>query len=60
MEKTIIVAVNSGIGLRVIGGNGRYEKEIADAKTFNDEIDAHKYIERHGLEKLASVRVICK
>lgn len=54
----IIIAVNSGVGLRVIGGNGRYAKEIADVKHFADEIAAYEYIEKHGLEKLASVRVI--
>lgn len=54
----IIIAVNSGVGLRVVGGNGQYAKEIADAKQFADEIEAYEYIERHGLEKMASVRVI--
>lgn len=58
MEKIIIIAINSGIGLRVIGGNGHYDEEIANAKIFADEIEAHEYIERHGLEKLASVRCI--
>lgn len=54
----IIIAVNSGVGLRVIGGSGQYAKEISDAKHFADEIAAYEYIEKHGLEKMASVRVI--
>lgn len=58
MDQNIIIAVNSGVGLRVIGGCGQYAKEISDAKHFADEIAAYEYIEKHGLEKMASVRVI--
>lgn len=56
MDQNIIIAVNSGVGLCVIGGNGRYAENIEDAKKFNDEIEAYEYIEKHGLEKMASVR----
>ena len=56
MEQKIIIAVNSGVGLRVIGGCGQYSGNIKEAKVFNDEVEAYEYIERHGLEKLASVR----
>lgn len=56
MEQRIIIAVNSGVGLRVIGGSGQYAENIKEAKVFNDEVEAYEYIERHGLEKLASVR----
>lgn len=58
MDQNIIIAVNSGVGLRVIDSGGRYSKEISDAKHFADEIAAYEYIEKHGLEKMASVRVI--
>lgn len=37
-EKTIIIAVNSGVGLRVIDSGGRYAENIEDTKKFNDEI----------------------
>lgn len=56
MDQTIIIAVNSGVGLRVIDSGGRYVAKIEDAKKFNDEIEAYEYIEKHGLEKMASVR----
>ena len=56
MEQKIIIAINSGVGLRVIGGCGQYAENIKEAKVFNDEVEAYEYIERHGLEKLASVR----
>lgn len=56
MDQNIIIAVNSGVGLRVIDSGGRYAEKIEDAKKFDDEIAAYEYIEKHGLEKMASVR----
>ena len=56
MDQTVIIVVNSGVGLRMIGNTGQYVKEFTDAMKFADEIEAYEYIERHGLEKLSSVR----
>ena len=56
MDQTVIIAINSGVGLRMIGNTGQYVKEFTNAKKFADEIEAYEYIERHGLEKLSSVR----
>ena len=50
MDQMVIIAVNSGVGLRMIGNTGQYAKEFTDAKKFADEIEAYEYIERHGLE----------
>lgn len=52
----MIIAINSGVGLRMIGNTGQYVKEFTDAMKFADEIEAYEYIERHGLEKISSVR----
>ena len=52
----IVIAVNSGVGLRLVGGLGQYVSRFEDAMNFMDEIDAYRYIEKHGLEKFASVR----
>ena len=60
MDQTVIIAVNSGVGLRMIGNTGQYVKEFANAMRFADEIEAYEYIEKHGLEKLSSVRKILK
>ena len=54
--QTVIIAINSGVGLRLIGNTGQYVKEFADAMKFADEIEAYEYIEWHGLEKISSVR----
>ena len=54
--QTVIIAINSGVGLRLIGNTWQYVKEFADAMKFADEIEAYEYIERHGLEKISSVR----
>ena len=40
----------------MIGNTGQYVKEFADAMKFANEIEAYEYIERHGLEKISSVR----
>lgn len=58
VDQVIIIAINSGVGLRMIGNTGRYVKEFSDAMKFMDEIEAYEYIERHGLEKISSVRKI--
>lgn len=58
VDQTIIIAINSGVGLRLIGNTGRYVKDFSDAMKFADEIEAYEYIERHGLEKMSSVRKI--
>lgn len=60
MDQTVIIAVNSGVGLRMIGNTGLYVKEFANAMRFADEIEAYEYIERHGLEKISSVRKAVK
>ena len=54
--QTVIIAINSGVGLRLIGNTGQYVKEFTDAMKFANEIEAYEYIERHGLEKISSVR----
>ena len=59
MDQTVIIAINSGVGLRMIGSTGRYVKEFSEAMKFMDEFEAYEYIERHGLEKISSVRKIC-
>ena len=54
--QTVIIAINSGVGLRLIGNTGQYVKEFADAMKFADEMEAYEYVQRHGLEKISSVR----
>ena len=60
MDQTVIIAINSGVGLRMIGNTGQYVKEFTDAMKFADEIEAYEYIERHGIEKISSVRKTVK
>ena len=40
MDQTVIIAINSGVGLRMIGNTGQYVKEFTDAMKFADEIEA--------------------
>ena len=44
MDQTVIIAINSGVGLRMIGNTGQHVKEFTDAKKFADEIEAYVWI----------------
>ena len=54
--QTVIIAINSGVGLRLIGNTGQYVRDFSDAMNLANENEAYEYIERHGLEKISSVR----
>ena len=54
--QTVIIAINSGVGLRLIGNTGQYVRDFSDAMKLANEIEAYEYTERHGLEKISSVR----
>lgn len=58
MKQRYIIAVNSGVGLKVVGQTGIYLSNIEDAKIFDEPIEAYEYIERLGIEKISSVRKI--
>lgn len=45
-------------GLYFLGRSGEYTDNIHEALIFKDELDAHIYIDKHGLRKLSKVRKI--
>ena len=37
---------------------GEYQTELTDAMTFTDKIDAIIYVEKHGYERIATIRKV--
>lgn len=44
----------------VIGKTGQYESELSKALPFCEWIDALTYVEKHGYEKIATIRKVLK
>ena len=49
------IAVNTGEKYPLLKDTLTYTEYFTEAMVFNDIIAVHRYIERHGLEKLATV-----
>ena len=43
-------------GCFVIGIGGKYEETISKALVFANKHEAHRYVEKHGLQKISTVR----
>lgn len=55
-----LIQIDGGDGLFFLDGYGSYTQEIQEARIFGSLLDAHEYIDKHGLNKLAIVRRILK
>lgn len=42
----------------VLGINGRYETNLKNALSFDEKIDAIRYVEKHGCEKITTIRKV--
>lgn len=49
------IAVNTGVGYPLLKDPLTYTSYFSEALSFSDIVDAYLYIEKHGLEKLATV-----
>ncbi|MFQ8953234.1 MAG: hypothetical protein ACLR56_09645 [Oscillospiraceae bacterium] len=49
------IAVNTGVGYPLLKDSLTYTGYFSEALSFSDIVDAYLYIEKHGLEKLATV-----
>lgn len=63
MEKTLVespyyIFMNGGDKMYVLGRTGQYETELSKAMTFNDKLDAIIYVEKHGYERIATIRKV--
>lgn len=59
-KSTYYIFVNGGDKIYLLGSDGNYLQEYNadEAMQFGEKIDAVIYIEKHGLEKIATVRKV--
>ena len=57
-ESPYYIFMNGGDKMYVLGKTGQYQTELENAMTFNDKLDAIIYVEKHGYERLATIRKI--
>lgn len=50
--------MNGGDKMYVLGRTGQYEAELSKAMTFTDKMDAIVYVEKHGYERIATIRKV--
>ncbi len=65
MEKTLAespyyIFMNGGDKMYILGKTGQYETDLSDAMTFREKIDAIIYVEKHGYERIATIRRVTK
>ena len=57
-ESPYYIFMNGGDKMYVLGKTGQYETDLNEAMTFTEKLDAIIYVEKHGYEKLATVRKV--
>lgn len=65
MGKTVVespyyIFMNGGDKMYILGKTGQYETDLSDAMTFREKIDAIIYVEKHGYERIATIRRVTK
>ena len=55
-----LIQLDGGEGLLFVGAYGERTTDLQEAVIFKDELDAHIYIDKHGLNRIAKVRRIIK
>ena len=55
MKEKYYIAVNTGEKYPLLKDTLNYTEFFSEAMVFNDFVAVYEYIERHGLEKLATV-----
>jgi len=57
-ESPYYIFMNGGDKMYVLGKTGQYETELSNAMTFTEKIDAIIYVEKHGYERIATIRKV--
>ena len=57
-ESPYYIFMNGGDKMYVLGRTGQYEIELSNAMTFTEKIDAIIYVEKHGYERIATIRKV--
>ena len=57
-EEKCLIPLYVTEGINFLSRRGGYTEDIQEALIFKDELDAHIYIDKHGLRRLSKVRKI--
>ena len=57
-ESPYYIFMNGGDKMYVLGRTGQYEEELSNAMTFTDKYDAIVYVEKHGYQRIATIRKV--
>ena len=57
-ESPYYIFINGGDKMYVLGKTGRYETALYGAMTFTEKYDAIVYIEKHGYQRIATIRKV--
>lgn len=57
-ESPYYIFMNGGDKMYVLGKTGQYETELSEAMTFTEKIDAIIYVEKHGYQRIATIRKV--
>jgi len=57
-ESPYYIFMNGGDKMYVLGKTGQYETELSEAMSFTEKIDAIIYVEKHGYERIATIRKV--
>ena len=57
-ESPYYIFINGGEKMYVLGKTGRYETALYEAMTFTEKYDAIVYIEKHGYQRIATIRKV--
>ena len=57
-ESPYYIFMNGGDKMYVLGRTGQYEEKLSNAMTFTDKYDAIVYVEKHGYQRIATIRKI--
>ena len=57
-ESPYYIFMNGGDKMYVLGKTGQYETKLSEAMSFTDKLDAIIYVEKHGYERIATIRQV--
>lgn len=57
-ESPYYIFMNGGDKMYVLGKTGQYETDLNDAMTFTEKLDAIIYVEKHGYERISTIRKV--
>lgn len=55
-ESPYYIFMNGGDKMYVLGRTGQYEENLSEAMSFTDKYDAIVYVEKHGYQRIATIR----